>query len=213
MSTHDSETTSDSQSTRERILAAAAEIIAEDGVTAKLSVRAVASRVGVSTGSLRHHFPTQQMLRDEVMQRVYDWVLPDSEIRNSAVPPRDRLVDCLRQVLAMTGAGPEARAAMDTVTATFIAVEQTEQVRESYLAMQRDGQRRVEEWLRVLGEEGALTDKSRIPQLARFLCTVLDGISLERALPAEDSLAQLETETLYVAADAVLNPQPRPAPR
>lgn len=204
--------TPEGKSTRERILAAAAEIIAEEGMTANLSVRAVASRVGVSTGSLRHHFPTQQMLRDEVMHRVYDWVLAGTDIRNSAIPARDRLVGCLRQVLAMAGAGAEARTAMNTVTTTFIAVEQTEQVRESYLAMQRDGQRRVEEWLRVLADEGALAETSRIPQLARFLGTVLDGLALERALPGEDSLAQLETETLYVSVDAVLSSWPGPRP-
>lgn len=43
--------------TRERILQAAAEMLAED-VTTTLSVRAVAARAGVSTGSLRFHFPT-----------------------------------------------------------------------------------------------------------------------------------------------------------
>lgn len=198
--------------TRERILAAAAEIITEEGVTAKLSVRAVAARVGVSTGSLRHHFPTQQLLRDEVMRRVYDWILPGTDIRDTAVPPRDRLVECLRQVLAMTGVGAESRAAMATVTESFISAEQTDDVRETYLAMQRDGQRRVEAWLRTLADEGALIDTSRIPQSARFLNTVLDGLALERALPSEDSLAQLETETLYMAADAVLGRWQPPAP-
>lgn len=192
------------ESTRERILTAAAEIIAEEGVTAKLSVRAIASRVGVSTGSLRHHFPTQQLLRDEVMRRVYDWMLPSTDIHDTEVPPRDRLVGCLRQVLDMVGSGAESRAAMSALTESFISAEQTEQVREAYLSMQRDGQRRTEEWLRILAEEGVLADASRIPQSARFLSTVLNGLALDRALPAEDSLPQRETETLYMAADSVL---------
>ncbi|WP_240372317.1 TetR/AcrR family transcriptional regulator [Brevibacterium zhoupengii] len=191
-------------STRERILAAAADIIAEDGVTAKLSVRAIAARVGVSTGSLRHHFPTQQALRDEVMRRTYDWMLPDSDIHNSTIPARDRLVECLRQVLAAAKAGAEAREAMTAVSTAFIVADQTEQVRETYLAIQRDGQRRTEDWLRVLADEGEIPNRGDIPRFARFLCTVLDGIALERALPAEDSLAQLETQTLYLAVDAVL---------
>lgn len=190
--------------TRERILAAAADIISEEGMTAKLSVRAVASRVGVSTGSLRHHFPTQQLLRDEVMRRVYDWALPSTDIHDTTVTPRDRLVECLRQVLAISGVGAESRAAMTTVTESFISTGQTDEVRETYLAVQRDGQRRVESWLQALADEGALTDASSIPRSARFLNTVLDGLALERALPSEDSLAQLETETLYIAADAVL---------
>lgn len=193
--------------TRERILAAAADIIAEDGVTAKLSVRTIAARVGVSTGSLRHHFPTQQELRDAVMKRVYDWMLPTSDILDSTIPARDRLVACLRQVLAPASLGAEARAAMTTVTSSFITAEQTDQVRETYLAIERDGQRRIKEWLRILGDETGLPAADDIPRLARFLGTVLDGIALERALPAEDSLPQLETQTLYLAADAALSAQ------
>ncbi|WP_299166277.1 TetR/AcrR family transcriptional regulator [uncultured Arthrobacter sp.] len=189
--------------TRERILRSAAAIIAEEGVTARLSVRAVAARAEVSTGSLRHHFPTQQGLRDEVLRRVYDWLLPENNIRDTSVPARDRLVECLRQVLAMGGTGPQAREAMTLLANTFISAEQTGPTREIYLGIQRDAQSRMEEWLRVLAGETALPEDG-IPRCARFLGTVLNGLSLERALPAEDSFAQTETETLYAAADAVL---------
>lgn len=193
------------QDTRERILAAAAAIIGEGGVSARLSVRAVAARAEVSTGSLRHHFPTQQQLRDEIMRRTFDLLLPPSDIHDTSVPARDRLVRCLRRVLDMGGAGSEARQNMSRLTGAFIEVEQTETLREAYLAVQRDGQRRMEEWLRVLAADGALPEQE-IRRRARFLGTVVNGISLERALPAEDSLAQVETETLYAAADAALAP-------
>ncbi|GAA1491597.1 TetR/AcrR family transcriptional regulator [Brachybacterium sacelli] len=193
--------------TRERILAAAAGIIGEDGVTARLSVRAVAARAEVSTGSLRHHFPTQQVLRDEVMSRVYDWMLPDISIDDTAVPPRDRLVHCLRQVLDMSGTGSEARHSMVLLMENFVTVEQTEAMREAYLAMQRDGQRRMEGWLGTLAEEVGTLPVADIPRRARHLGTVLNGLALERALPAEDSLAQRESEALYAAADMALAPQ------
>lgn len=193
--------------TRERILAAAAGIIGEDGVTARLSVRAVAARAEVSTGSLRHHFPTQQVLRDEVMSRVYDWMLPNISIDDTAVPPRDRLVHCLRQVLDMSGTGPEARHSMVLLMENFVTVEQTEAMREAYLAMQRDGQRRMEGWLGTLAEEVGTLPVADIPRRARHLGTVLNGLALERALPAEDSLAQRESEALYAAADMALAPQ------
>ena len=85
--------------TREKILKAAAEMIAED-VTTTLSVRAVAARAGVSTGSLRFHFPTQRALQDEVLTRIYEHFIPGDPIRDPSRPARDRLVECLRQVLA-----------------------------------------------------------------------------------------------------------------
>ncbi|MGP5672877.1 TetR/AcrR family transcriptional regulator [Brachybacterium alimentarium] len=191
--------------TRERILASAAAIIGEDGVTARLSVRAVAERAGVSTGSLRHHFPTQQELRDEVLRRVFDWMLPTSNIDDSTVPARDRLVACLRQVLVMTGTGPEARESMVRIMDSFVTAEQNESVRAAYLAVQSDSQRRMEEWLQVLAADVDLPEDD-IPRRARFLGTVLNGLAMERALPTADSLAHVETEALFVAADAVLNP-------
>lgn len=196
--------------TRERILAAAAALISEDGLTARLSVRAVAARAGVSSGSLRHHFPTQRELRDEVMRRIYDWIAPADPIRDTSLPARDRLAECLRQVLAQAGTGQAAREAMTTVVGTFVAAEQTDAMREAYLAIQHDGQRRVKSWLQVLADEGALPADD-VPRRARFLLTVLDGLGLERALPAEDSLAQEETETLYMAVDAVLSERTRSA--
>ncbi|GAP80049.1 MULTISPECIES: TetR/AcrR family transcriptional regulator [Brachybacterium] len=198
------------QSSRERILAAAAAIIAESGVTARLSVRAVAARAGVSAGSLRHHFPSQQALRDEVMRRIYDWMMPEVDLHDTAVPARDRLMACLRGVLDLAGTGPEARAATGRLVSTFVTVEPTAEVREAYLAMRRDGRRRTEGWLHQLAEEGALA-VADVPRTARFLETVLDGLALERALPADDAQAEVETEVLRTVVDAVLTvDSPRP---
>jgi hypothetical protein len=39
----------------------------------------------------------------------------------------------------------------------------------------------------------------------KFLLTVLNGLSIERALPADDSILKSETETLYMAVDCVLS--------
>ncbi|MEU6131110.1 helix-turn-helix domain-containing protein [Saccharopolyspora sp. NPDC047091] len=192
-------------STRHRILVAAATMLGEDAA-ARLSVRAVAARAGVSAGSLRYHFPTQRDLRDAVLAGIYGLVASDDAIHDRSVPPRDRLVACLRQVLAPVGAGQEARAAFGKVYEGFIAPEPDEHVRAAYLGMEREGRRRTEYWLSVLVDEGVLAagdDERR----ARFLMTVLNGLSMERALPAEDSLPQTETDALYLAVDAVLDPR------
>ncbi|WP_431240256.1 TetR/AcrR family transcriptional regulator [Mycolicibacterium aichiense] len=188
--------------TRERILAAAAEMIAED-VTTSLSVRAVAARAGVSTGSLRFHFPTQRALQDEVLARIYEHFIPDDPIRDSSRPARDRLVDCLRQVLAAAGVGDEARKAWGAAYQHFIAPEPTDEIRTTYLANERASVGRVEYWLGVLADEGALP-REDFAQKVRFLLTVLNGLSVQRALPSGESVLQTETETLYMVVDAVL---------
>lgn len=189
-------------SSRDKILLAAMKMFGEDPGT-RLSVRAVASRAGVSTGSLRYHFPTQRDLQDEVLTRIYDLVVSDDRIHDSSVPARDRLVDCLRQVLAGVGVGAQAREASRKVVEEFIAPEPTEELRAAYLAIEREVRRRVEYWLTVLANEGALPEGDNTRR-ARFLITVINGLGLERALPAEDSILQSETDTLYTAVDCVL---------
>jgi AcrR family transcriptional regulator len=188
--------------TRERILKAAAEMIAEDA-TATLSVRAVAARAGISTGSLRFHFPTQRALQDELLTRIYEHFIPDDPIRDTSRPARDRLVDCLRQVLAAAGTGDDARNAWGAAYQAFIAPEPSDKIRTAYLAHERVSTNRVEYWLNTLADEGALPRADFAPKV-RFLLTVLNGLSVQRALPSRESVLQAETETLYLAVDAVL---------
>lgn len=195
--------TQETTSTREKILGAAAAMLAED-LGAGLSVRAVAARAGVSTGSLRHHFPTQRALQDAVLGRIYDTVVTDDRvIHDLSVPARDRLIACLRQVLAPAEPGAPSREAWGTVYRTFIAPEPTDELRAAYVAVEREGQRRVEYWLSVLAEEGALPPGDNARR-ARFLNTVVGGLSVERAMPNAESLLGSETETLGMAVDAVL---------
>lgn len=189
-------------SSRDKILRAAMEMFGEDP-GAKLSVRAVAARAGLSTGSLRYHFPTQRVLQDEVLTRIYDLVVSDDRIHDSSVPARDRLVDCLRQVLTRVGVGERAREGMRKVVDEFVVPEPTEEIRAAYLAVEREARRRVEYWLTALTNDGALPEGDNTRR-ARFLITVVNGLGLERALPAEDSILQSETETLYTAVDCVL---------
>ncbi|WP_224388421.1 TetR/AcrR family transcriptional regulator [Pseudonocardia sp. ICBG1293] len=193
-------------SSRNKVLLAAMELFGQDP-GGRLSVRAVAARAGVSTGSLRHHFPTQRALQDEVLTRVYDLVVPDGAIHDTSVPARDRLADCLREVLSRTGVGDQARRSLQVAVETFVAPEPTEQNRAAYLAIEREMQRRVEYWLTTLVEQGALAPGDTTRR-ARFLTTVVNGLTLERALPAADPVLRAETETLRLAVDAVLGDAP-----
>ncbi|MFF0808084.1 TetR/AcrR family transcriptional regulator [Streptomyces albogriseolus] len=194
--------------TREKILQAAAEMLAED-MAAKLSVRAVAARAGVSVGSLRFHFPTQRALQDSLLARIYEHLLPGDAIRDRTLPPRERLLNCLRQVLAPLGTREDARTAWGTVYRAFIEPEPTEEVRAAYLRFEREAERRVEHWLTVLEEEDAVSPGHHTRNL-RFLLTVLNGLSVERALPSGESVLIAETETLNAAVDHVLSTGPAP---
>jgi AcrR family transcriptional regulator len=195
--------TSAKPSTRDKILIAAATMLSEDS-TARLSVRAVAAKAGVSTGSLRHHFPTQDRLRDAVLAGIYEKAFPGDPIHDTALPARERLVNCLRQILAPVGTGERARRTWATILETLITPEPTEKSRAAYLSIERQIQHRVAHWLSVLADEGALP-AGDTTQRVRFLLTVVNGLAVERALPGSESVLEAETATLCAAVDSVLS--------
>jgi AcrR family transcriptional regulator len=194
--------TEDTLGSKAKIIIAACEMIGEDPAST-LSVRTVAARAGVSMGSLRHHFPTQRALREAVLETIYNVLTPDAQIiHDRSVPARDRLVQCLRQVLT-PGTGDTARQAWIKFFDAFVVPEPIDSIRNSYRALANEGQRRVEHWLTLLTEEGAVPAGDNALR-ASFLNTVLNGLSLERALPSEQSVLQRETAILYVAVDSIL---------
>ncbi|WP_103337684.1 TetR/AcrR family transcriptional regulator [Amycolatopsis sp. CA-126428] len=191
---------------REKIIQAALAMFAENpGAT--LSVRAVAARAGVSTGSLRYHFPTQRVLQETILTGIYDTITPGDLIHDQSVPAAERLLGCLRQVLAAAGVGAQARAGWGEIFKTYIEPEPTEENRAAYSAIDQAGHRRVEYWLTVLSDEGALTGGDNARR-ARYLVTVLNGLSIARALPSDESILTTETEVLQDAVDHVLAQRP-----
>lgn len=193
-------------SSRDKILWAATTLLGEEPATTP-SVRAVAARAGMSTGSVQHHFPTQRELMDEVLVLVYDLVLPDDSVHDSSIPARDRLVASLQRLLALSVEGLDARDAWGQAFNRYVRPVPTDAARQEFLASERELRRRIEYCLTVLQDEGALAPGDNARR-ARFLYTVVSGLSIAQAFPAETSLVQTEIEVLRTAADYVLNEQP-----
>lgn len=183
---------------RDKILWAAATMLGEQPGT-MMSVRAVAARAGVSTGSLQHHFPTKRVLMDEVMALVYDQVLTDDDIHDTSIPARDRLVSSLQRFLASVGEDP--RAAWRLTFERYGSGEP--EANAEYIAIERELRRRIEYCLKVVQDEGALPPGDNTRR-ARLLFTVVNGLSIAQALPAEDSRLAAETEVLHAIVDSVL---------
>jgi AcrR family transcriptional regulator len=194
--------------TRAKILIAAATMLGENP-TARLSVRAVAARAGVSTGSLRHFFPTQRALVETVVAGLYDLEIPDDPINDHSLSPAERLVACLRLLLAQVGVGDRARQQWGALYDAYVASPPSEDEAATYLALERMGRHRLEQWLTTLIEEGAIPG-GRIEQRARFLSTVTNGLMTERALPSDTVRVESETETLRLAVHAVTTEWPEP---
>ncbi|WP_344738101.1 TetR/AcrR family transcriptional regulator [Microbacterium awajiense] len=187
--------------TREKILEAAAEIVRDDGE--RPSVRAVAARAGVGASTLRHYFPTQRALIGAVLTELYTDAMPDARIRDTTLPARDRLLECLWALLEPFGSEEEARQTWKTIYETVIAPEASDQARENYMLLVRQAERRVESWLAILDAEGALVPGD-IPALSRFLLAIIDGVSLDRAMMTGAARLEYDASTLRIAVDAVL---------
>lgn len=188
--------------TREKIVDAAAEIIRAGG--AAPSVRAVAARAGVGASTLRHYFPTQRALLDAALTVLYTEAMPDARIRDTSVPARERLLECLWVLLEPFSTEEQARMTWRTVYESFIAPEATDQAREGYLVLVGQAQRRVESWLAILEAEGALVPGDTSAR-SRFLMAVIDGVSLDRAMLPSPARLEFEASTLQLAVDAVFH--------
>ncbi|GAA3227098.1 hypothetical protein GCM10017691_17190 [Pseudonocardia petroleophila] len=196
------------RSTRDKILIAAATMLGEDP-TARLSVRAVAARAGVSTGSLRHFFPTQRELVDTVVAGIHTLELPDDPMQDPARTPAERLEACLRLLLAQVGTGEPAREHWRAQHAAYVASPPSDDAVHAFLALERLAVHRVGKWLAHLRDEGALAP-GELEHHARFLLTVVTGLLAERALPGDRTRLAFEAHTLATAAAAVLRPAGSP---
>lgn len=187
-------------STRDRIVSAATAMMQEGAP--RLSVRAVAARAGVGASTLRHHFPTQRDLINAALTATYEAAMPDERIRDTSMPPRERLRECLRRLLDPFNTPGEARDVWTNLLHTFAAAEADTNTRAAYEVLEERAQGRIRAWLAILEEEGVLApgDDAR---RSDFLLTVVDGLSIARALPPSDHRLEDETKTLSFAVDAV----------
>lgn len=178
-----------------------------------MSVRAVAARAGVGASTLRHHFPTQRDLVNATLTATYDAAMPDERIRDTSMPSRERLRECLRRLLDPFATPAEARDVWSNLLRTFAAADADANTRAAYEVLVEHAERRIRAWLAILEEEGVLPLGDNVRR-TDFLLTVVDGLSIARALPPSDQRLEDETRTLGFAVDAIFDVglPVRPAP-
>jgi AcrR family transcriptional regulator len=199
------------ENTRDRILASVTEMMREGAE--RLSVRAVAAHAGVGASTLRHYFPTQRDLINAALTATYDAAMPDERIRDTSVPPRERLRECLWRLFEPFGTTDEAFEVWQSVFRAFPGSETTPDARAGYEVIVAQAERRVGAWLAILEAEGVLAPGDTVRR-THLLLTVVDGLSIERALPRRADYLEQQAATLAFAVDAVFDVvvPPRPAP-
>ncbi|HEY3087645.1 MAG TPA: TetR/AcrR family transcriptional regulator [Jatrophihabitantaceae bacterium] len=99
-----------SRATRQRLLEAAVDCLAELGWT-RATVAVVAERAGVSRGAAQHHFPTREALFTAALEYMAAERIAEVRRRGAALPPGSRHTEAIVEMLVGVYVGPLFRAA------------------------------------------------------------------------------------------------------
>ncbi|WP_298750267.1 TetR/AcrR family transcriptional regulator [uncultured Serinicoccus sp.] len=182
-----------SEDRREQIVSAARAIVAEEGLEA-VSVRVVARRAGIGASTLRHYFPTQSDLLDELLGPAMDRMVSDLRIEDDRVPPRDRLLECLLQFLPPSLIDPRTASLWLASYAAAVGPNATESGTRTLERLAELARARIDAWLGRLEEEGALLVERGVA--LRVALTTLDGICVQLLTPGTIFLPEHVEPTL-----------------
>ncbi|MDO5067654.1 MAG: TetR family transcriptional regulator [Propionibacteriaceae bacterium] len=198
---------------REQIVDAACVIAERSGLQA-VTVRAVATAVGIGMGTLRHHFPSQGDLHAAVLEHKLGGAVDDSALQDQSLAPAEQLAACLQQLLPKD---PEAHQMWFGMYRSGIGPEATEATREYLEATARRDRTRVTAWLAQLIDDGArLRPRERasrfrtaaeplgVEEAAVMLNSLISGLRLELLTPGSElSADQARNLLAHVVADLI----------
>jgi len=174
-----------------------------DDPRAGLSVRSVAERAGVGASTLRHHFPTQRELHEAIYGAFYDTKIDDLRIRDTSIAPRDRLRECLMQLLPPAQPATLPLDGWVTAITSAFGSSASPEARTAWTASVIHTRHQIVQWLETLALEGAVAAGTE-ERSARFLIVALDGLSLARVIPASRLEPDAEAAVLDDAISAAL---------
>lgn len=175
---------------RQRLLAAAAELIAERGWTA-VSSRVVAERAGVTAGVVHYHFTSMAaLLADAALSMMRAAVAEVSALLDRAETPEQALDLMLAELDRYTGRDPVSVLFVET----YLAATRDEALRRAVAGIVEEFRRRLAGWLTAHGV-------AEPEATAAVLAAGIDGVLLHRALSPE-----LTTATVAPVLRRVLTP-------
>lgn len=159
---------------RQRLLAAAVELVPERGWSA-VSTRLLAERAGVTPSVVHYHFPSLSALLNEAAVGVMRQVLDDAgAVLDEASSPADAVELLLAAVDRYTGADPLSLLAVEA----YLAATRDEELHDQIAGLLDGFRRRLERWLAEY--------EVPAPEVsAAVLAATIDGLLLHRRLTAD----------------------------
>ncbi len=163
--------------TRQRLLAAAAELIAELG-WGRVTTRAVAARAGLPHGAVSYHFRGKQELLAEAALRTVEQAFPIAELE---------ALETMADLMAVASARLGDREAIDPVLSAVMLEAMRESARDPALreriaALEREYRRLLAELVRAEQQHGAVSADAPPSALATLLAAAADGLLLHALL-------------------------------
>lgn len=172
---------------------------------ANLSVRAVAREAGIGASTLRHYFPTQSDLREEVVRASMDTAVNDFSITDSAVDPADRLFECCAQFLPSHEERDMQLELWLSMHITALGPDQRAVTRRLLEYGHDFTYERLHRWLGALSKEGHI-DPAEVAPSSTALFTMLDGLALHSIVTPEVMTVDAAHDQLRWLIAKVLEP-------
>ena len=174
--------------TRQRLLTAAAELIAELG-WGRVTTRAVAARAGLPHGAVSYHFRGKQELLAEAALRTVEQAFPIAELE---------ALETMADLMAVASAGLGDREAIDPVLSAVMLEAMRESARDPALreriaALEREYRRLLAELVRAEQQHGAVSADAPPSALATLLAAAADGLLLHALLDPDVDITEALT--------------------
>ncbi len=174
--------------TRQRLLTAAAELIAELG-WGRVTTRAVAARAGLPHGAVSYHFRGKQELLTEAALRTVEQAFPIAELE---------ALKTMADLMAVASARLGDREAIDPVLSAVMLEAMRESAREPALreriaALEREYRRLLAGLVRAEQQHGAVSADAPPSALATLLAAAADGLLLHALLDPDVDITEALT--------------------
>lgn len=171
--------------TRQRLLRAAAELIAELG-WGRVTTRAIAERAGLPHGTVSYHFRGKQELLSEAAVTTVERAFSREELQQ---------LGSVADVLRVTAARVTDLDAVDPVLSdlaqeVMLEARRDRALRDSMAAMAREFRRLLAELVRAEQERGAIAGDAPPSGLATLIVAAGDGLFLNAVLDPELDVAE-----------------------